>query len=226
MNGTFGSFLNTADGSLPFDLNEFYRESPPLVDHNQLSSIQVIQTQDQHQKPSAPLNDFYNSLLPPKVDSYNPAMMYGNDSYGRQSQQQQQQPPPLPNTAPPLGIANPYVPASINQSLSAIPLPRPQLTMQTSSSSLNASNDEYAGWNEWNDTPISPPSFERKGMDDNIVEYVDDDLRDIESSLNDIDHRQLFGAGMETKDVDHRNLISLTGSPGQIDVSFYLNLLK
>lgn len=216
-NGTFGSFLN--DGPLPFDLNEFYRESPPPLDHQ----IPVLQSQD-HGASSA--TDFYNPLMPP-----NPSMNYG-DPYRPSSQnpplpnitvqhQQQQQrasssfictaPPPPPSSQPPLDFFPP-LPAT---------------------SSMNSSNnDDYSSsWNEWSivDTPVSPPHYERKSIGE-TVEYIDDSLRDIESSLSDIDHRQLFGADLESKgikfkciakkssstfflDIDHRNLISLTGSP-------------
>jgi hypothetical protein len=182
VNGTFGSFMNN-DGQLPFDLNEFYRESPPPVEHNQ--SIQVIQSKDQQQKSqqsTAPLNDFYNSLIPPKIETYNPAAPY-IDSY------RQQPPPPLPVAATPISYTyNSLIP----------PPPPPQ-----NNQSMNSSNDEY-NWNEWNEynlneTPVSPPHFERKGRDEGMVEYVDDTLRDLDTSLNDIDHRQLFGADIESK---------------------------
>ncbi|KAG5675277.1 hypothetical protein PVAND_005191 [Polypedilum vanderplanki] len=196
MNGTFGSFMNN-DGQLPFDLNEFYRESPPPVEHNQ--SIQVIQSKEQQQQPTAPLNDFYGSLISPKMESYNPTAPY-IDPY------RQQPPPPLPVTVP-------AAVAPVNYSYNSLipPPPPPQ--------SMNSSNDDY-NWNEWNEynlneTPVSPPHFERKGHDEGIIEYVDETLRDVDTSLNDIDHRQLFGADIESKDVDHRNLISLTGSPGE-----------
>ncbi|CAG9797269.1 unnamed protein product [Chironomus riparius] len=197
MNGTFGSFMS--DGPLPFDVNEFYRESPPPVEHNQ--SIQVIQSQDQ-QLATAPLNDFYNNIMPQKLEAYNPALGY-NDSY-RQPQQ-----PPLPSAAPPMNFA-----------LCTAPPPPPP-TSQNNNQSLNSSNNDDYSWNDWNmhhiDTPVSPANYERKGHDESsIVEYVDESLRDIDSSLNDIDHRQLFRADIETKDVDHRNLISLTGSPSQM----------
>jgi hypothetical protein len=181
-NGTFGSFLS--DGPLPFDVNEFYRDSPPLVEHNQ--SIQVIQSQEQQQLPTAPLNDFYSSIMPQKMEAYNPALGY-NDSYRQQSKQ-----PPLPLTAPAMNF------------ICTAPPPPPPISQNNNNQSLNSSNNDDYSWNEWNlhhiDTPVSPPNYERKGHDESsIVEYVDENLRDIDSSLNDIDHRQLFGADLETK---------------------------
>lgn len=228
--GGGGSFLNN-DAPLPFDLNEFYRESPPPVDQN---SIQVIHSQDPHH-PTPPLNDFYNSLIPSKLETYNPEM-----SFNYQSSQ-----PPLPSV-PPLSnyqnsapaaymVAPPPPPASYNASShmeysaqmnASIPLPPQNMS------------DDYS-WNSWSnqssiETPHSPPHFERKGHGNNTIEYVDDSLRAINES-NDVDHRQSMTAGSDGMkgektldshriaiylvsiilDVDHRNLISLTGSPGQ-----------
>jgi hypothetical protein len=185
-----GSFLNN-DGTLPFDPTEFYRESPPPVDQN---SIQVIHSQE-----PAPLNDFYNSLIPSKLEAYNPEMNYGG-SYQQQSQ------PPLPS-GPPMSnytnntpqsylVAPPPPPASYNPSQidysSGIPLPPP---------SMNSSTDEYS-WNSWNtsqvETPHSPPHFERKGHDNNMIEYIDDSLRSI-NEASDVDHRQLMGSENDIK---------------------------
>lgn len=225
MNG-FGSFLGS-DAPLPFDLNEFYRESPPPVDQN---SIQVLNSQEQTPQQAVPLNDFYNSLIPSKLEAYNPEMSFGSFQPSQ---------PPLPagppsyanNSAAAYMIAPPPPPATYNptQIFSAgIPLPPP---------SMNTSTEDYA-WNSWNSTPIetphSPPHFERKGHENNMIEYIDDGgLRTI-NAAHDVDHRQLLRSesegGMkgelecqmlelltneEFSDVDHRNLISLTGSPGQ-----------
>ncbi|XP_062546335.1 uncharacterized protein LOC134212459 isoform X2 [Armigeres subalbatus] len=72
------------------------------------------------------------------------------------------------------------------------------------------------------DTPVSPPHYERKGVNSNVIEYIDGVNED--GPLQDVDHRQLpnmpLPAFMKDKgrlmDVDHRNLISLTGSPGPL----------
>ncbi|XP_058451522.1 uncharacterized protein LOC131430503 isoform X2 [Malaya genurostris] len=72
------------------------------------------------------------------------------------------------------------------------------------------------------DTPVSPPHYERKGINSNVIEYIDGVNE--EGPLQDVDHRQLpnipIPAFMKDKgrlmDVDHRNLISLTGSPGPL----------
>lgn len=73
-------------------------------------------------------------------------------------------------------------------------------------------------WNELKDcdTPESPPMFEKKGYG-NPVEYHDGSMS---TGAADVDQRVLPGLGdldsivsIGVKDVDHRNLISLTGSP-------------
>lgn len=210
MNG-FGSFLGS-DAPLPFDLNEFYRESPPPVDQN---SIQVLNSQEPSPQPAAPLNDFFNSLIPSKLETYNPEMSFG--SY-------QPAPPPPPsgpsnfaasNTAAPFMIAPPPPPSTYNPSQvnfsPGIPLPP---------AAMNSSTEDYS-WNSWSSTPIetphSPPHFERKGHDNNMIEYIDESLRTI-NEANDVDHRQLLrnesdgGMKGETNDevatISHKNLFS------------------
>lgn len=175
---TFGSFLN--EGPLPFDLNEFYRESPPPVDNNQ---IPVLQSQESHSS-----GEFYNPLMPP-----NPAINYPSDPYRQ---------PPLPSTI----VQNP----APNQFICTAPPPPPSSQPPSAdffpplptSSTMNTSNDDYSAWNDWShqmvDAPISTPHYERKSHGE-TVEYIDDSLREIESSLSDIDHRRLFGAEIESK---------------------------
>lgn len=191
MNGYGGSFLNN-DAPLPFDLSEFYRESPPPVDQN---SIQVIHSQDPHH-PTPPLNDFYNSLIPSKLEAYNPEMSFNYQP----SQPPLPSVPPLnnyPNNAPAAYmVAPPPPPTNYNpshleyspQMNAGIPLP-PQ----------NMSED-YS-WNNWNnqnsiETPHSPPHFERKGHGNNTIEYIDESLRAINES-NDVDHRQSMVTGSD-----------------------------
>lgn len=183
VNGLGGSFLNS-DAPLPFDLNEFYRESPPPVDQN---SIQVIYSEEQNQA-SAPITDFYNSLIPSKLEGYNPEMSFSN---------YQPSQPPLPSGPPinnyPVNTAAPYMiapppPPSAYTSQMDFSVQNTGLPM----SSQQSASEEYT-WNRWNqnsvETPHSPPNFERKGHDRNTVEYIDDGLRTINES-SDTDHRQ------------------------------------
>lgn len=179
MNG-YGSFLKS-NAPLPFDLNEFYRESPPLP-VSQNSSIQVVQ-QDQHQ--NVPVNDFFNSLT--KHDNYSNQSM----SYNPQISYQPSAIPPPPPVSADISSAysnqnGPYMvppppPTSIQIDFtSGIPLPPTQ----------NANS--YSSWNNWNssmETPHSPSNFDRKNHEDNLLDY-DDNLRAITNS-DDIDHRML-----------------------------------
>ena len=183
-NGTFGSFLS--DGPLPFDVNEFYRESPPLPSNSQ---IPVLQAQESQQSTGAPLHDFYNSLIPSKLDTYNPVMSFA-DPYKQ---------PPLPAVEPSNNSTPSYVcsippPPPPSQPASSVDF----FSVPSSSASMNTPSDEYPPWNDWIDTPISPPSYERKALGDTI-EYIEESLREIDSSLNDIDHRQVFGADLDSK---------------------------
>jgi hypothetical protein len=203
MNG-YGSFLKN-NAPLPFDPNEFYSSSSP-TQSQQNNSIQVIQQQNQHQ--SAPINDFYNALNQPKIDSYNPQIGYQPSSM-----------PPLPAQVD-MNHTN-YAPnqSTSYRNMNMIPPPPPSSSHVDYTSGIPlppSQTDNYSSWN-WNsiETPHSPPNFERKGRDDNMVEYIDESLRNI-TDANDIDHRRMIrtsesdGSG---HDVDHRNLISLTGSP-------------
>lgn len=197
MNG-YGSFLKD-NAPLPFDPNEFYRSSPPLPTQN-TNSIQVIQQQ------SAPINDFYNPLSQPKIDSYNPQMGYQ---------------PPLPAQVEMNHTNFPPNQGTSYRNMNMIPPPPPSASHVDYTSGIPlppSQTDNYSPWN-WNsnniETPHSPPIFERKGRDENMVEYIDESLRNI-TDANDIDQRRMMrtsesdGSG---HDVDHRNLISLTGSP-------------
>lgn len=163
-------------------MNEIYRESPPLPSNSQ---IPVLQSQES--QPGAPLNDFYNSLIPSELDAYNPAMGY-TDPYKQ---------PPLPGAEPSVNVSQHYV--------SSIPPPPPSQPAPTLEFfpplPSTSSNDDYV-WNDWmNETPISPPFNERKSHGETI-EYIEASLGDIDSSLNDIDHRQLlFGADLESKGI-------------------------
>ncbi|XP_071444475.1 uncharacterized protein [Hetaerina americana] len=66
------------------------------------------------------------------------------------------------------------------------------------------------------ETPESPPTYEKEGFSD-PVEYDDTEVPELRSGA-DVDHRTLApilpnNRLREMKDIDHRNLISLTGSP-------------
>lgn len=132
---------------------------------------------------------------------------------------------------------NPY--AAANSFISSMPQPPPMPpTFNSSSADVT---DEYnpdsweidMSWNTTQDSsfnqsldgPHSPPHYERKGTT-NAIEYIDPSVNENHlAGAGDVDHRQLIlpnvnglsaiGAKERGRlvDVDHRNLISLTGSP-------------
>lgn len=137
----------------------------------------------------------------------------------------------------PSQLQNPY--AAANSFISSMPQPPPMPpTFNNSSADVT---DEYnpdsweidMSWNTTQDSsfnqsldgPHSPPHYERKGTT-NAIEYIDPSVNESHlTGAGDVDHRQLIlpnvnglsaiGAKERGRlvDVDHRNLISLTGSP-------------
>ncbi|XP_053958039.1 regulation of nuclear pre-mRNA domain-containing protein 2 [Anastrepha ludens] len=105
----------------------------------------------------------------------------------------------------------------------------------TSLDSSNISNSSYTG--DSLDTPVSPPHFDRESSSGGgaTIEYSEQLTSNVLISQQDVDHRQLhlpafdapsvdlgvkLGLSKEKTrqlDIDHRNLISLTGSPGGND---------
>ncbi|XP_014086968.3 uncharacterized protein [Bactrocera oleae] len=102
----------------------------------------------------------------------------------------------------------------------------------TSVDNSNLSNSSYT--RDSIDTPVSPPHFEREASSGagTTIEYSEHHTSNLLVSQQDVDHRQLafdvpsadlgvkLGLSKEKSrqlDIDHRNLISLTGSPGGND---------
>lgn len=74
------------------------------------------------------------------------------------------------------------------------------------------------------DAPHSPPEYDQKAVNDQpAIEYQD---TDIGGDSADIDHRALTNVLSRKIDIDHRNLISLTGSPGQSSSHTFSNNKK
>lgn len=67
------------------------------------------------------------------------------------------------------------------------------------------------------DAPHSPPEYDQKARNEQTtVEYQETEMG---GASTDVDHRTLTDVLARKIDIDHRNLISLTGSPGQGGVS-------
>lgn len=88
---------------------------------------------------------------------------------------------------------------------------------------MSWNNSQSDNFNQTIETPVSPPHFEREGRSESVIEYIEHghDSETINAS-RDVDHRQLRLPNAppmtnsdknRSVDVDHRNLISLTGSP-------------
>lgn len=132
---------------------------------------------------------------------------------------------------------NPY--ASANSFINSMPQPPPMPPAFNNSTSdvsdeynpdsweidMSWNSSQDSSFNQSLDGPHSPPHYERKGTG-NAIEYIDPSVRESHlTGAGDVDHRQLIlpnvnglsAIGAKDRgrlvDVDHRNLISLTGSP-------------
>lgn len=226
-------------GRLPFDINDFSSSSPKRNE----AHIQVI---DSTSSKDNEIDDFFKTLM---HDTYTPAIppqpvpavgapnYYGSSFPPQQPNTyefNQYENTPVNNVSSNLfsGDANN---SSYNQSYSGTfnapiaqpPLPRPPPTNPQENwemdMSWNASQD--SSFNQSMDAPRSPPHYERKGINTNVIEYIEPGVNDSHiAGAGDVDHRQLIlpmnglnALGAKDRgrliDVDHRNLISLTGSP-------------
>ncbi|KAM8716751.1 hypothetical protein ACLKA7_003598 [Drosophila subpalustris] len=270
LNG-FASYLDA--GQLPFDINDFKRES---AGKDRGSAIEVIgsRSDDESYTPSAnyykpepygssSANGSSSSGIPGlggnnASDEYNPVQVqtsYGSllpppapPIFGESSQEYAPPPPPHHGYGQ---TESQYTPAALNSNQMAPPPPMPPpLASANSADDFNSTWDMSMNWTpldsslnssgasstytpQTQSTPHSPPHFERKG-NGAPIEYSehhnaaglgaqDVDHRTIQlppafnfrpkTALSDEQTRQLV-------DIDHRNLISLTGSPGGAEKSF------
>lgn len=219
-------------GRLPFDINDFSSSSSPK---NSEAQIQVINSSKENE-----IDDFFKTLM---HDTYTPALppqpvaAAAPTSYYRSSFSSQQsntyefnqyENPSVtvpPNLFPGDANSSTYdqsYPNTFNAPIAQPPLPPP----------VNQSeNWEMDPWNanQSMDAPRSPPHYERKGINTNVIEYIEPGVNDSHlTGAGDVDHRQLIlpmnglnALGAKDRgrliDVDHRNLISLTGSPKLTD---------
>ncbi|XP_070074079.1 regulation of nuclear pre-mRNA domain-containing protein 2 isoform X2 [Drosophila takahashii] len=253
LNG-FTSYLD--GGKLPFDINDFKRDSK-----DRGSAIEVIgsRSDDEAYVPSA---NFYKPEAISSSDSSSipglggsaeytpnpplfgsssqeqyvpppPSHLYGGNGNGGGSGGQDNQytpapmpPPPLPPSLGPSGGSADDFNSTWNMSMSWTPL-------DSSLNSSGASSSSYANQS----TPHSPPHFDRKGNSAAAPIEYNEHLHTNSAALGaeDVDHRTLqlppafdFGAKLglskdksrQLVDIDHRNLISLTGSPGGAEKDF------
>ncbi|XP_055376703.1 regulation of nuclear pre-mRNA domain-containing protein 2 [Condylostylus longicornis] len=202
------SYVSYMDGNLPFDINDFKSESSTnkqIISQLDLNAqaIEVISTrkEEKTQRIDYELNTFSSPI----------SKLYSND-YNQ-----------------PVNTFNAPAPFALNvtqQSSSILPkstlIPPPPIPPMLNDHSLEFPVDWNSSWNTSNntfnniiDTPVSPPHFEKEGNNLRVVEY-DEELDNMALFSEDIDNRNLSIIKDKNRliDVDHRNLISLTGSPG------------
>lgn len=196
--------------SSSYSMQNSYNPNPPIMPANQYTP-----------RPRMPTNSHYGHT--PNVPQYRP--------HGPHIRP----PPPPPPQYNPVGNYMPPLPRNRypeNTNYNSVPMvPPAPMPVSFDGGSLN---EEYnpESWDaevEWNSsaddtfntsTPASPPHFDREGVETEAIEYIDR-CGEILTSSSDVDHRQLRLPQLQilTKerfvDVDHRNLISLTGSPRQ-----------
>lgn len=234
------------DGRLPFDINDFTASSPKTNE----AQIQVLDSSTTSSKDNE-IDDFFKTLM---HDTYTPAIppqpvpAVGNSSnyygspFATQSNsgydQFNQYDSGNVNVSSNLFVGGdsnvsssynqPYA-NTFNTSITQPPLP-PTSNQQENwgdmDMSWTAGGQNVGNFNQSMDAPRSPPHYERKGVNTNVIEYIEPGVDDSHlTGTGDVDHRQLIlpmnglnalGAkdrGRLIQDVDHRNLISLTGSP-------------
>lgn len=243
-------------GSLPFDINDFASASPKLNDLQSLMNdsytpvplpvppVPSISTSSANNSMSSSSNYMgYDPMYSTSYEQYNQSMMYNNQNGPSQqaSMFPYNQNQPTPNTFTSSSPAASYMPSNTSSF--------PSSAMQRASSFDNSGaeiSDEYnpdtweldMSWNTTQDSsfnhsldgPQSPPNYDRKSVNTNVIEYIEPNLNEnhITVSASDVDHRQLIvpmngpsaiGAKDRSRliDVDHRNLISLTDSPKSSD---------
>lgn len=220
-------------GRLPFDINDFASSSPKGNE----AHIQVINSTSSKENE---IDDFFKTLM---HDTYTPALppqpvpaVGTTNYYASQFPSQQtntyefnQYESTSGNVSTSLfaGDANS---STYNQSYTNTfnaPIAQPPLPPSANQSEnwemdpWNASQE--SNFNQSMDAPRSPPHYERKGINTNVIEYIEPNVNDSHGA-GDVDHRQLIlpmnglnALGAKDRgrliDVDHRNLISLTGSP-------------
>ncbi|XP_055916445.1 uncharacterized protein LOC129949186 isoform X2 [Eupeodes corollae] len=178
----------------------------------------------------------YSSLARPTTSNYtSPSLTYGGISGGHTSNRYN---PMVPNYASDSSYISNSSSNSYDASMPLMPPPMPPSLgggNGSQSDEFNSTWDLDMSWtsldtsNQFNhciDTPISPGHFDQESiLDDSVTEY--DELENDIMPMQDVDHRQLhltlpvappllpiLGPNKTRPlDIDHRNLISLTGSP-------------
>lgn len=179
------------------------------------------------QQPLPPPSHQYTQSGPPRMPSANhycppPTSQQYNSvpqsisSYGMPPRPPPRYPPVNPNYAAHIPLPPTTVPLAFDGNLSD------EYNPESWDMEMSWNSNQTNSFNISSETPASPPHFDQEGVDTDTIEYVDN-TGEIMTSETDVDHRQLRLPNMPISaiskekgralDVDHRNLISLTGSP-------------
>lgn len=207
------------DYSLPL----MYGEGPRYTSPQQNMSYRPPPPQTNYRPPMPPNNPYNSSPARPPPNSHYGVPPNQNFNPSFNSTMSNYSHPPRPryqlnqgNFNNHMPLAPPPVPPAFDGNLSD------EYTPENWDLDMSWSNAQTDNFNQTIETPVSPPHFEREGRSE-PVEYIDHGH--VSESLNpsDVDHRQLRlpnapsnllnAEKVRSVDVDHRNLISLTGSP-------------
>lgn len=228
-------------GRLPFDINDFATSSPkgneahiPVIDsttskENEIDDFFKTLMHDTYTPAIPPLPvpavgtpNYYGSPFPTQQTSTYEFSQYENSNVNVSTN--------LFSSDANNSSYNQSYSGTFNASNTRPPLPS-QSTSQRENWEMDMSwnTSQESSFNQSMDAPRSPPHYERKGINTNVIEYIEPDVNDSHvAGAGDVDHRQLIlpmnglnALGAKDRgrliDVDHRNLISLTGSPKLTD---------
>lgn len=212
--------------STDYSLPSIYGEGPRYTSPQQNVSFRPPAPPQPGYRPPMPPNNPYNSSQPrpspnshygvPPNPNFNPTFNSTMSNYSH---------PPRPrypiiqnNFNNHMPLAPPPIPPAFDGNLSD------EYNPENWDLDMSWSNTEADSFNQTIETPVSPPHFEREGRTESVIEYIDHGHEsDSLNPTSDVDHRQLRlpkpAANLinqdkvRSVDVDHRNLISLTGSP-------------
>ncbi|XP_037958568.1 regulation of nuclear pre-mRNA domain-containing protein 2 isoform X2 [Teleopsis dalmanni] len=240
---TFNGYTSYLDGNLPFDINDFKSDdiasktpSQPIEVISSRSDDESFNSSGEYYKPE-PLSTYHNPMPVPPVQSEYASLARTPQQYNN-AQYSSGYSPHVPTYSTNNYNNNNSESGSYGTSncsnLGKPLMPPPPPILSTSrtdvgnGSQTNTSNN-FSSWNlSWTtsstlETPVSPPHFEREAHSSNssTIEYTENDSDLI--SVQDVDHRKVnlsatakLALGKDPNrqlDIDHRNLISLTGSP-------------
>lgn len=223
-------------GRLPFDINDFSSSSPKSIE----AHIQVLDSTSSKENEiddffKTLMHDTYTPAIPPQPvpavsnsnyygGSFPPQQSSGYDQFNQYENQTNVSTNLFPSDSNNSSYSQPYT-NTFNAQIPQPPLPPPPNRQDNWEMDMSWNASQESSFNQSMDAPRSPPHYERKGINTNVIEYIEPGVNESHmAGAGDVDHRQLIlpmnglsAIGAKDRgrliDVDHRNLISLTGSP-------------